>query len=174
MRQSIGLLCVKPPDLKWVVPFPKEIATPEFLRFKRNLFQNKLNSVTEKWAVQGPICPEHKIPSEQTTFEKDGITLRGWKCSHCDFEIVHPLDANLSLFLKKCGHLKVRASNVGGQIVLRLPRIVASRYGVREGLEYEIDVTQLDSISVKSSQRTTQVGPLHFRMKRATSLSKKK
>jgi len=147
-EQDIGLLSVHPPRAEWLVSIPEERVTPEVLRFKRTILRGKLNLLTEKmkkWPTQGPICPQHKIPSEQTTFE-DRIQMRGWKCKYGDFEIVHPLDAELSLFLSKLGPLRARAAKIGGQVVLRLPKLAASRYNIQEGQEYELDVTNLDKI----------------------------
>jgi hypothetical protein len=154
-RQNIGLLSVHPPKAEWLVSFPEERATPEVLRFKQTILQGKLNLLAEKmkkWPTQGPICPQHKIPSEATTFE-DRIQMRGWKCKYGDFEIVHPLDAELSLFLNKFGPLKVRAANVGGQVVLRLPKLAAARYNIQKGREYELDVTNLDKMNVGNQNR---------------------
>jgi len=147
-KQNIGLLSVHPPKAEWLVSFPEEKPTPEVLRFKQTILRGKLNLLTEKmkkWPTQGPICPQHKIPSEPATFE-DRIQMRGWKCKYGDFEIVHPFDAELSLFLNKFGPLKARAANVGGQIVLRLPKLATARYNVQEGLDYELDVSNLETM----------------------------
>jgi hypothetical protein len=152
-EQNIGLLSVYPPKARWLVPLPEEKNTREVLRLKRAIHQSKLNLLAEKmgiWPIQGPICPEHKIPSEPTTFE-DRIQMRGWKCKYGDFEILHPLDAELSLYLNKFGPIRVRAANVGGQIVLRLPKLAAARYGIQEGREYELDIVNLNTIGVKKS-----------------------
>jgi hypothetical protein len=154
-EQDIGLLSVHPPKAEWLVSFPEERQTPQVRRFKQSLLQGKLNSLAEKmkkWPTQGPVCPQHKIPSEPTTFN-DRIHMRGWRCKEGDFEIVHPLDAELALSLNKLGPLKVRAAKIGGQIVLRLPKLATARYNIQEGQEYEIDLTDLDAIHVSTSRR---------------------
>jgi hypothetical protein len=153
--QNIGLLSAYSSKAEWVVSFPEEKATPAVLRFKQRILQGKLNLLAEKmkkWAGQGPICPQHKIPSEAVLFEGN-IQMRGWKCKHGDFEIIHPLDAELSLFLNKFGPLKARAANVGGQVVLRLPKLVAVRYNIQEGKEYELDVTDVEKMNVRNHER---------------------
>lgn len=151
-KQNIGLLSVHPPKAEWLVSFPEERSTPEVLRFKQKILHGKLNLLAEKmkkWPTQGPVCPQHKIRSEATTFE-GRIQMRGWKCKYGDFEIIHPLDAELSLFLNIFGALKVRAAEVGGQVVLRLPKLAAARYNIQEGREYDLDVTNLDKIGVRN------------------------
>jgi len=144
-------LSVHPPKAEWLVPFAQEKATKEVLQLKRSIVQSKLNLLAEKmnkWPPQGPICPQHKIPSEAVIFG-DRIHMRGWKCKHGDFEIIHPLDAELALYLNKFGPMKVRAANIGGQIVLRLPKLVAARYNITDGQEYVLDVGNQDIMSIR-------------------------
>lgn len=153
-EQDIGLLLVHPQKAEWLVSFPEEKQTPQVRRLKQTILQGKLNSLAKKmkkWPTQGPVCPQHKIPSEPTIFN-DGINMRGWRCKEGDFEIVHPLDAELALFLNKLGPLRVRAAKVGGQVVLRFPKLATARYNIQEGQEYEIDITHLDAIQVRTPQ----------------------
>jgi len=152
--QNIGLLSAYPTKAEWMVSLPEEKATPAVSRFKQRILRGKLNLLAEKmkkWAEEGPICPQHKIPSEPALFE-GRIQMRGWKCKHGDFEMIHPLDAELSLFLNKFGPLKAHAANVGGQIVLRLPKLAAARYNLQEGEQYELDVTDVEKMKVRSNK----------------------
>ena len=152
--QHIGLVSAYPTRAQWVVSYPKEKDTPAVSRFKQRILRGKLNLLAEKmkkWAEEGPICPQHKIPSEPALFE-GRIQMRGWKCKHGDFEMIHPLDAELSLFLNKFGPLKAHAANVGGQIVLRLPKLAAARYNLQEGEQYELDVTDVEKMKVRSNK----------------------
>jgi len=152
-RQRIGLLEVCPPKAEWLVPFPREKVTPAVEQFKRRTLQKSLATKADRvtnWFKEGPICPEHKIPADRAIFEERGVEIRGWRCKEGDFEILHPLDAEFSLYVSKFGPMKARVSIVGEQFVIRLPRLVAAKYGLQEGQELEIDLRDLSHLKLKT------------------------
>ena len=152
-RQQIGLLQVRPPKAEWLVPFSREKATPSVEEFKRRILQKSMITKADgvkNWFKEGPICPEHKIPAKRAIFKEQGIEIRGWRCREGDFEILHPLDAELSLYMSKFGPMKARVGIVGGQFVIRLPKLVVAKYGLKDGQELEIDLRDLHHLKLET------------------------
>jgi len=152
-RQRIGLMEVCPPKAEWLVPFSREKVTPAVEQFKRRTLQKTLATKADRvrnWFKEGPICPEHKIPAERVIFKEQGVEIRGWRCKEGDFEMLHPLDAELSLYMSKFGPMKARVSIVGKQFVIRLPRLVVAKYGLQEGQELRIDLRDLRHLKLET------------------------
>ncbi len=151
--RGIGLLLVEPPEVQHLLPLPREKPTPAVNWFKRSIARGKLLELADRvsrWPTPAPLCPEHKIAAEPTVFSEGRIQMRGWRCKEGDLEIVHPLDAELSLYLNKFGPIKALISQVGGQFVVRLSKLVAARYHLRKGAELEVDVTDINQLKLRA------------------------
>ena len=152
-NRQIGLLRVHPPKAEWLVPFSHEKANPAVEQFKRRILRKSLTAKADgarNWFKEGPICPEHKVPAEPAIFKEQDMEMRGWRCKEGDFEILHPLDAELSLHMSKFGPWKARVSRVGEQFVIRLPRLIVAKYSLHEGQELQIDARDLHRLKLET------------------------
>ena len=69
-----------------------------------------------------------------------GITVRGWKCSNCNEEIINPTDAQNALEIEKARkekRLKVKLRKVGKSMVITVPSVIKEVENLKLGQELE-------------------------------------
>ncbi|PIV68018.1 MAG: hypothetical protein COS08_07430 [Euryarchaeota archaeon CG01_land_8_20_14_3_00_38_12] len=88
-------------------------------------------------------CVCGKTAKRVNDIKYKGLKFNGWRCK-CGQEMVDPYQANLYLKfekLKKEGKTSVRARRVGNTLVVSIPKILRTLFGIKEGadLDFKLD-----------------------------------
>ncbi|MFQ6073188.1 MAG: hypothetical protein ACE5KT_10890 [Methanosarcinales archaeon] len=93
-----------------------------------------------EWSLElkGPNCPDCNIPTEPTIYNEDNIELRAWKCPKCHFIILHPIDANFMLKLKK-QKIEVTVDILNDNYIIQIPELLRYYYNLKKGHKLSIE-----------------------------------
>ncbi|MDI6859963.1 MAG: hypothetical protein QMC85_05670 [Methanocellales archaeon] len=104
-----------------------------------------------EWPSKGPNCPECRKPTEPTKYRDRNLLLRAWKCTDCGFMILHPLDANFMLKLKKEKEFEVKVGALGKTQIIRIPALLRDYYHIEKGKKVLIEPKSSTEFTVKVS-----------------------
>jgi ribosomal protein L37AE/L43A len=79
-------------------------------------------------------CPKCSKPMEKRAVKIDGDSVRSWRCSRCDEELLHPGDAQKVLLKNKLKRgIAVKIGKVGRRLVVTIPKEIAEFLSMEKG-----------------------------------------
>ena len=116
-----------------------------------------------RWPSKGPDCPECRKPTRATKYKDGDLLLRAWKCSDCGFMILHPLDADFMLKLRKEKEFEVKVGELGKTQIIRIPALLRDYYHIEKGKIVRIEPKSSTEFIVKVAQ--TEQSPRKYQTK---------
>ena len=79
-------------------------------------------------------CQKCSKPMEKRTVKIEGESVRAWRCSRCNEEILHPEDAQRVLLKNKLKRgIAVKIGKVGRRLVVTIPKEIAEFLSMEKG-----------------------------------------
>jgi len=108
--------------------------------------------VKDLWKEKDELkCDNCGSWAKPTYLSLEGHKVRGWKCSRCDMEYIHPEDAQKILASNKLRKqmVEVKVGKLGSNQIMRFPQEVTHALNVHAGDLAIIKLSGKDSFQVK-------------------------
>lgn len=96
-------------------------------------------------------CLECGKPMKKTIFKIGEFnSIRGWECKDCGDTTLHQNDASIALLINKLKHGKeIKLGELGGALIVRIPKEVVDLYHLKKGNNVTIKVRDANRIELE-------------------------